>query len=101
MINTRNSKKINEMKKRHQDKKDIKMLKCSRVAQQVKNLTSIPEDAGLISGLTLCYWCCLKPWHRLAAAAPTGSLAWKLPYATGVFQKKKKKTTIKPRAGPL
>jgi len=54
MINTRNSKKINEMKKRHQDKKDIKMLKCSRVAQQVKNLTSIPEDAGLISGLTLC-----------------------------------------------
>jgi len=36
-------------------------------------------------------WCCLKPWHRLAAAAPTGSLAWKLPYATGVVLKRKKK----------
>ena len=30
-------------------------------------------------------------WHRLAAAAPIRPLAWELPYAAGVAQKRKKK----------
>jgi len=29
-------------------------------------------------------------WHRPAAAAPIGPLAWELPYATGVALKSKK-----------
>ena len=29
-------------------------------------------------------------WHRLAVAAPTGPLAWELPYATGVALKSQK-----------
>ena len=34
-------------------------------------------------------------WHRAAATAPTGPLAWKLPYVTGAAleMKKKKKNT--------
>ena len=31
------------------------------------------------------------PWGRPAAAGPIGPLAWKLPYATGVAIKRKKK----------
>ena len=34
-------------------------------------------------------------WHRLAATAPTGPLAWEPPNAVGVTQKKKKKTKKK------
>ena len=30
-------------------------------------------------------------WHRLVATAPTGALAWELPYAGGVALKRKKK----------
>jgi len=30
-------------------------------------------------------------WHRLAAAAPIGPLAWEHPYAAGAALKKKKK----------
>ena len=29
-------------------------------------------------------------WQRPATVAPTGSIAWELPYATGVAQRKKK-----------
>ena len=82
----------------------------------VTNLTSIAEDAGLISGLD--HWVkgsgvavsCgvghrrgLGPtwlwlWCRPAATAPTGPLAWEPPYAKGVAQEmaKKKKKTVHP-----
>ena len=73
------------------------------VAQQVKNPTSIHEDAGSIPGLTqwgnhmalpqaayglalaLIWLCC-----GLAATAPIRPLAQEPPYAAGVALKKKK-----------
>ena len=33
-------------------------------------------------------------WHRLVATAPTGALAWELPYAGGVALKRKKKIIL-------
>ena len=58
----------------------------------VTNLTSIPEDKGLFPGLT--QWLkdsvLLWLWCRLTAVALMGPLAWELPYAAGVAQKKKK-----------
>ena len=63
------------------------------VAQRVKNPTGIHEDASLIPGLT--QWfnnpVLLWLWHRQAAAAPIQPLAWELPYALGVFLKRKRK----------
>jgi len=52
------------------------------------NPTGNHEDAGLIPGLSqwVKYLVLLWLWCRLAAAAPTGPLAWELKYA-----KKKKK----------
>ena len=68
------------------------------MAQRVKNLTSIYEDASLIPGLAhwvkdlvlpravvLGYRCGSDPtllwlWRRLAAAALIRPLAWELPY---------------------
>ena len=61
------------------------------MALQVKNLTGIHEDAGLILGLI----CCVKDpvlprlWCRPAAAALIQPLGWKLPCAMGVALKKK------------
>ena len=48
------------------------------VAQQVKNLTSIHEDAGWIPGLT--QWALLWLWRRPEAVALIQPLAWELTY---------------------
>ena len=79
------------------------------VAQLVKNLTIIHEDAGLIPGLSpwakdlallqsavLGCTCGLNPvlvWqqHRPAAAAPICPLAWELSYVTGAALKRRGK----------
>ena len=72
------------------------------------NPTGIHEDAGSIpvpaSGLRIgvavsCGVGCrhtsdlalLWQWHKLAAAAPIGPLAWEPPYAVGASLKRKKK----------
>ena len=81
------------------------------MAQQIKNLTSIHEDAGSVPGLPP--WvknlACAKLWSRSqmwlgsgsgqwlwlwcrpAAAALIGPLAWELPYASGVTLKKRER----------
>ena len=56
------------------------------------NLTRNHEVAGLLSGLRI--WCFCDDvllWHRLAAVAPIGPLAWELLYALGAAIKAKKK----------
>ena len=40
-------------------------------------------------------------WCRLAAVAPTGALAWELPYALGVALKSKKQTRTKTKTKKL
>lgn len=75
----------------------INNLGVPMVAQRVKKSTRIHEDAGWIPGLSgLRIWhmqhrsemglgsglCWL--WHRPEATAPIQTLAWELPYATGV-----------------
>ena len=54
------------------------------------NSTSIHEDVGSIPDLTQSVrdHALLCLWHRPAAAALTGTLAWELPYASGTVLKK-------------
>ena len=70
------------------------------MAQRIKNPASIHEDVGLIPGLTQWFedpallsavvsrfgtdLALLRLRCVQAAAAPTGPLAWELPYVTGV-----------------
>ena len=88
-------------------RRDGENVQLPVVAQQVKNPSSIHEDAGSIPGLaqrvkgcgvalsysvgcrlgselTLLWLCC-----RLAAATPVRLLAWELPYATDTALKTK------------
>ena len=60
------------------------------MAQQVKNPTSIHEDAGSVPAPTQCIkdLTLLWLWCRPAAIAPIRPLAWELPYATPVTLKK-------------
>ena len=66
------------------------------MAQQVKNTTSIHEDASVIPGLArLRRWrwgglrCRSQVWCKTAVTAPIRPLAWELPYAAGAALKKK------------
>ena len=91
------------------------------MAQQIKNLSSIHEDVGLIPGLAQCvrdlvlHELCglghthgLDPellwlWHRLATAASVRPLPWECPYAAHMAlkrQKKKKKKKNKKTKTP-
>ena len=63
------------------------------LVQQVKNPAGIHKDVGSLPGPA--QWvkdlALLWLWCRLAAVALIESLAWELPYATGVVPKKQKK----------
>ena len=74
------------------------------MAQQLKNLINIHEDAGSIPGLThgIAMSCdaghrcgpdlaLLWLWCRPAGAALIGTLAWERPHAAGVALKRKEK----------
>ena len=73
------------------------MFWSSCCGSEVMNLTSIPEDAGLILGLA--QWVIgsglLWLWHRPEATAPIQPLVWKLPYSTSMALKKQKRKKSK------
>ena len=67
------------------------------VAQWLTNPTRNPEVLGSFPGLAQCVKdpALLWLWHRPAATAPIGPLAWEPPYAMGVALEKDKKTKKK------
>ena len=58
---------------------------------RLRTQCTICVDEGLIPALTHWVKDLVLLWHRLAAAAPIQTLAWELPYATGVALKRKKR----------
>ena len=49
------------------------------------------QSLALLNELRI--WRCRELWCRLAVTAPTGSLAWEPPYATGAALKRQKTKT--------
>ena len=66
----------------------------SRCGAVEMNPTRTHEVAGSIPGLTQCVkeLALLWLWHRPAAVAPIGPLAWEPPYAAGAALKSQRQT---------